>query len=111
MTSRRCGGTVAPASFERFDLAGQVLPVAGRSRRLGDFLEQRGEVAQAGDQRRAGMVQQRDVLAGAAEQIGALDVFERYASLPSPDARRSSAAVKLPATQPRLRNRLRTRST
>ncbi len=73
---RLCGEALAPAAFELFDLAGQVLPVAGRDALLGDFPEQRLEVAQARDQRRARVVQQRDILAGTAEQVGALELLE-----------------------------------
>ena len=43
--------------------------------------EQRGEVVRAGDEGRIGMVQQCNVLAGAAEQISALDPLQRHVAL------------------------------
>ena len=71
------------AGFELFDLAREVWPVVGGDGEFGHLAQQRSEVAQAADSFPGGAVQQGDVLTGATEQIGLLDLLQRHvASIP-----------------------------
>ena len=97
---------LSPAAFELIGLAGQVLPVAGGRRQLRRFGQQIGEVAQAGDERCRRLIEQGDVLAGAAEQVGSLDLLERHVALTpfgsEPLVSRGERSLDAGATQEQL---------
>ncbi len=59
----------------------EVGPVVRGHLQFHDLTEQRAEVVRAGDECRTRMVEQCDVLAGAAEQISALDPLQRQVAL------------------------------
>ena len=70
-----------PLALQLVSLRANVLPVAVGRVSLTYFLDQTGEVTQAGDRHGWLAVEHRDVFAGTAEPDGSLELFQRYLAL------------------------------
>ena len=71
---------VQPLLLHARDLRAKRFPVAFRYRRLAHFLDDVGEVLQAGDRGSASGIEHGDILAGTSKQDGSSDLFHGDAS-------------------------------